>query len=133
MKIKIAALSIFFFLAACTSTDPLTFVQDFEARHAIQNSGSNLDHSNLANQYADFAKEMQAKIEEISHKLNSSSFSKSAQRKKSRVAYKIRKYEQAAKESIEKADYHKKMAAQQTNRESAAKIMQPNRNRTKVQ
>ncbi len=127
-----AALPIFVLLVACAPMKPLTTsTQDIETRHAIQDSGSNLDHAGLAKQYDDLAKEMQAKVkaqkEAIKHKPRTCYFGKNGRNVKSHVNYKIYEYEQAAKESLEKAAYHRSMAVEQTNQKSTIKAKQFNK------
>ncbi len=81
------------------------------------------DHEALANQFENLAQEMQAKVEEqkdiVNHKPRSSYFGKNGQNIKSHVAYKIRKYEQAAAEYLKQAAYHHKIATEQTKMKSA--------------
>lgn len=76
-----------------------------------------VDHEALAHYFEGEAMEMQAKIEEQEEALNrkphSSFFGKHGQYIEEHVAYKISKYEKIAKESLNKAAYHKEMAAKQ--------------------
>ncbi len=74
-------------------------------------AASAAEHDVLASQFENLAKEMQAKVEEISHKPSSSYFGKNARRNKSHAVNKIRKYEKAAAEYAEKAAHHHQLAA----------------------
>ena len=71
-------------------------------------AASAAEHDALASQFENLTKEMQAKVEEISHKPRSSYFGRNARRNKSHATNKIRKYEKAAAEYVEQADYHHK-------------------------
>lgn len=77
-----------------------------------------VNHKALVHYFENEAKEMQAKIEEqkeaLKHKPHSSFFGKHGQYIEEHVAYKISKYEKIAKKSLNKAAYHKKMAAEQS-------------------
>lgn len=77
-----------------------------------------VNHEALAQYFEDEAKKMQAKIEEqkeaLSHKPRTSFFGKHGQYIEEHVDYKIRKYEKIEKESLNKAAYHKKKAAEQS-------------------
>ncbi len=68
----------------------------------------------LASEFENLAKEMHAKVDEISHKSRSRYFGKNARRHKSRVTNKIRKYEKAASEYAEQAAHHHQLAAGQS-------------------
>ncbi len=72
-----------------------------------------VNHEALAHYFEGEANKMQAKIEELkealSRKPRSSFFGKHGQYINEHVAYKINKYEKIAKESLNKAAYHKKM------------------------
>lgn len=73
------------------------------------------DHAALASEYESLAKEMQAKIEEqkeiLEHKPRTSRFGKHGKDVKSHIAYKIHMFEQAEQEYLEKAAYHRAIAA----------------------
>ncbi len=77
-----------------------------------------VNHEALVHYFEGEAKKMQAKIEEqkeaLNHKPHSSFFGKHGQYIEEHVAYKIGKYEKIAIESLNKAAYHKKMAAEQS-------------------
>ena len=77
-------------------------------------AASAAEHDALASQFENLAKEMHAKVDEISHKPSSSYFGKNARRNKSHAANKIRKYEKAASEYVEQAAYHHQLAAGQS-------------------
>ncbi len=83
-------------------------------------AASAAEHDALANKFESLAKEMQVKIEEISHKPRSSYFGKNARRNKSHAVNKIRKYEKAAAEYVEQAAYHHKLAAGQSELDSVS-------------
>lgn len=87
------------------------------------------DHDVLAGQFESLAKEMQAKVAEqkdiFNHKPRSSYFGRNGQRVKSHVAYKIRKYEKAAADYLEQADYHHAIAVEQTKLKPVANQNQP--------
>ncbi len=99
-------LSIFAFMLITTQVSSLAASQDV------------VNHEALAHFFEDEAKEMRAKIEEqkeaLSHKPHSSFFGKHGQYIDEHVAYKINKYEKIEKESLNKAAYHKKKAAEQS-------------------
>ncbi|SFK31802.1 hypothetical protein SAMN05216302_100418 [Nitrosomonas aestuarii] len=92
-----------------------------EAGYGAQNNVSTHNHFALAEQYENLAKEMQAKATEqmeiLEHKPRSSFFGKNGQHIKSHIAYKISTFEQAAQDNLEKAAYHKAVAAAQTSPE----------------
>ena len=84
---------------------------------AFAKSESNdLDHSFLAAQYENLAKEMQAKAEQqkdiFKNKPRSSYFGKNGQSIQKRVKFRIHKYEEAATEYFAKAEYHTIAAAE---------------------
>ncbi len=79
-----------------------------------------VEHDALASKFENLAKEMQAKVEEISHKPRSSYFGKNARRNKSHAENKIRKYEKAAAEYTELAAYHHQLAIGQSELDSVA-------------
>lgn len=120
----ITLISMFTLLAACASTDSLTSSQNIETPSHIQDSGSNIDHVALAEHHEKLADDFQVKVKEqeeiLKHKPRSSYFGKHGRNVKSHVAYKIREYNKAIQENLEKASYHRKLAAEQFNRESAA-------------
>lgn len=132
----LTVISMLTLLAACASTDSLSPAQNVETHSIIQNSGSDFDHDALAEQHEKFAKEMQAKVKEqeeiLKNKSRSSHFGKNGRNIKSHVAFKIREYKQAAEENLEKATYHRKLADEQSNRESAAKVHQSDDQRNKI-
>lgn len=109
-------LSIFFLLIASVSISSFAFAQ---------NERNNRDHLALAAQYKNAAIEMQAKVEQqkeiFNNKPRSSYLGRNGQRIVKRVTSRIQKYEEAAKENFAKADYHTKIAAQQSGVESVAK------------
>ncbi len=89
-------------------------------------AASAAEHDALASQFENLAKEMQAKVEEISHKPRSSYFGKNARRNKSHATNKIRKYEKAAAEYAEQAAYHHQLAGEQSELNSVASQNQIN-------
>jgi len=120
----ITLVSLFGLLAACASTDSVTSTQNTETLSNIQDGGSNIDHIALAEHHEKLADDLQTKVKEqeeaLKHKPRSSYFGKHGRNVKSHVAYKIREYNKAIQENLEKASYHRKLAAEQFNRESAA-------------
>lgn len=123
-----AVLSMLALLVACAPMDSRTSVLDIETRDAAQNNRGDFDHDALVKQYEDLAREMQAKVQEqeeiFEHKPQSSHFGKHGRSIKSHVTYKIRKYKKAAQEYLEKAAYHQKLAAEQTDQKLIAKPSQ---------
>lgn len=132
----ITLISMFTLLTACASTDSLTSAQNIETLSTIQDSGNNIDHNALAEHHEKLAEEFQAKVkaqeEVLEHKPRSSYFGKHGRNVKSHVAFKIREYNKAIQESLEKASYHRKIAAEQLNRESAAQMQQENEQKNKI-
>mgnify|MGYP000418649813 CR=1 FL=1 len=117
----ITVLSIFAFLIFGVSTNSFASAQDHE---------KNLSHEALANQYENLAQEMLAKVDEkkaaLMSKPNSSYFGKTGINQKARLKNKISKYEKAAIEYSQKASYHQKIAAEQIDGRSVAKLNQGN-------
>ena len=109
-------------LTACASMTPLT-----ETHHAVDGVAFDKlkkhEHEALANEFNNKANEMWAKAEEkkvlLKHKSYSSQFGKNRKNAKSRIKYKIHKYEQAAAKYREIADGHQKMAIELTSLQSA--------------
>lgn len=101
--------------------------------HNASDNSSSPNHTALARQYENLANEMLAKAQEqkaiIEHKPRTSFLGKNGQHIKSHIAYKIRQFEQAAQENLEKAAYHKTMAtdpAQSGNQINKAKMKSGN-------
>lgn len=134
MKLKIGkyftVFPIFALLVACAPMSPITSIHDSEALNATQSNESKLDHNALAKQYENLAREMQAKEREqeelLEHKPRSSFFGKNRRNSRSQVALKAHEYEHAAQEYLEKADFHRKIAAMQADQKSAAKMNRDN-------
>ncbi|GJL75330.1 hypothetical protein [Nitrosomonas sp.] len=117
----IAVISMFALLMACAPVSPLTSARDIGVNLTQPGKGSH-DHETLARQYKKLAEEMQAKAEEQHEVLehsHTSRFGKNAKSAKSRIALKIRKYEQAQQEYQEKAAYHRTLADKQMANKSA--------------
>ncbi len=111
----IAIISMFTLLMACAPVSPLTSARDIGV-DLTQPGKNNHDHEALARQYEKLVEEMQAKAEEQHEVLehsHTSRFGKNAKSTKSRIALKIRKYEQAQQEYKEKAAYHRTLADKQ--------------------
>lgn len=91
---------------------------------AVQVKESDVNHAVLARQYERLANKMEAKIqrqvEAFNNKPRTSFFGKHGQHIKEHVTYKIRRYEKIAQENLEKAAYHRKIAREQSLRESVA-------------
>ncbi|PTN12694.1 hypothetical protein [Nitrosomonas aestuarii] len=112
----LAIISMFALLIACAPVSPLISAQDNGA-DIIQPGKGNHNHDALAQQYEKLAEEMQAKAEEQLEALehsHTSRFGKNAKNTKSRIALKIRSYEQAQQEYKEKAAYHRSLAGKST-------------------
>ena len=109
----------FIIFAAPTSS----FASEFDS--TASNSQGNVDHNAMANFYENQAKEMQARIEEqieaLSHKPRSSFFGKHGKNIRKHVEFKIDQFEKAAEDNLQKAAYHKNMAAEQSGRPAYAK------------
>ena len=77
-----------------------------------------VNHLTLAQQYKQQADEYQAKIEEeieaVRNKPRSAFFGRNAKTFKQHVEFKLRNFEMAVAENLEKAAYHEKMAAEQS-------------------
>ncbi|MCP5246118.1 MAG: hypothetical protein H6937_09290 [Burkholderiales bacterium] len=76
-----------------------------------------VNHLTLAQQYKQQAEEYQAKIEEeieaVRNKPRTAFFGRNAKTFKQHVEFKLRNFEMAMTENLEKAAYHEKMAAEQ--------------------
>lgn len=137
-----AALFMLGLLASCAQLGSLE-VQNADTLRAAQNTRSNVDHDNLAKHYENTAKEMQVKVEEqkklMQHYEDKSYlYGTNGQTFQAHTSAMIRSYERAARESLNEAAFHRKMAAelvkrdyatpaetpsQRNNRENKAKIM----------
>ncbi len=126
----LTVLPIIALLVACAPMSPQSSAQEITNSSFIRDNGSNFDHDTLAEQHENLAREMQAKIEEqkniLKNKSRSGYFGKNGRNIKSHVTFKIREYKKAVQENLEKAAYHRKLAAKQSDQESAAKIHQEN-------
>ncbi|MEK6708690.1 MAG: hypothetical protein AAB286_03260 [Pseudomonadota bacterium] len=126
-------------LASCAQLDSFE-VQNANTR---KNARTHADHDDLAKQYENTAKEMQVKAEEQKKLLQhyedkSYLYGTNGQTFQAHTSAMIRSYERAARESLNEATFHRKMAAelakrdyatpaetpsQRNNRENKAKIM----------
>lgn len=95
----------------------------------FESSTEDLSHAALVRQYENSAREMQINIEAqqilLRRKLGYGGFKKNGWRYKSRAAFRIRGYKKAAREYLEKAAYHHRMAAKDA--KSVVKHNQVNR------
>ena len=123
-------------LVACAPMSPLTSAQNIESRSTIQDSERDFDHDTLAMRHENLAREMQAKVEEqeeiLKNKSRSGYFGKNGRNIKSHVGFKIREYKQAVQENLEKAAYHRKLSAEQSDRKPAVKVHQNNDQKNKI-
>lgn len=123
------AFSILAFFITAVSMSSLAFSQNIETNSAMSGEGD-FDHNTLARQYDNLAQEMLTKAEEekaeIVSKPNTSFFGKTGMRHKARLKNKIYKYEKAAAEYLDKAGYHRKIAAGQTDGKLTAEVNQHN-------
>ena len=117
-------LSIFAFMVIAMPMSSIAAEQGEAVNTTILNGKGNVDHNVLTHYYEDQAKEMQAKIEEqveaFNHKPSTSFLGRNGQRIKKHVIYKIHEYEKAAKENLQKAAYHEKMAEEQAHQQKFA-------------
>lgn len=117
------ALSILGLLASCTQLGSLE-VQNADTRKAAQNARTRDDHDNLAKQYENTAKEMQAKAEEQKKLLQhyddrSYIYGTNGQTFQAHTSALLRRYERATRESLNEATFHREMAAELAKREYA--------------
>lgn len=107
----------------------------YDKTHAIfESSTEDLGHAALARQYENSAREMQTNIKAqqvlLRRKLGYGDFKKNGWRYKSRAAFRIRGYKKAAREYLEKAAYHHRMAAEKA--KSVVKQNQVNRSESSM-
>ena len=105
-------------------------IQDENTRRAAQNAGTHADHDNLAKQYENTAKEMQVKVEEQKKLLQhyedkSYLYGTNGQTFQAHTSAMIRSYERAARESLNEATFHRKMAAELAKRDYATPAETP--------
>lgn len=97
----------------------------------LERNAENLSHVTLARQYENSAREMQANIEAqqtlLRRKLGYGNFKKNGWRYKSRAAHRIRGYKKAAREYLEKAAYHHRMATENIKSKSVSEQNHINR------
>ncbi|SFQ11683.1 hypothetical protein SAMN05216419_10665 [Nitrosomonas cryotolerans] len=93
---------------------------------SVQDNSNELDHDILAKQHENSARKMQAQIKEqediLKNKPRGSYYGRTGQKIKSRVAHRIHQYEKIATAHQDKATYHYKMAAEQSNGQTSAQI-----------
>ncbi len=93
---------------------------------SVQDSSNELNHDILAKQHENSARRMQVQIKEqediLKNKPRGSYYGRTGQKIKARVAHRIHQYEKTATAHQDKATYHYKMAAEQTNGQTSAQI-----------
>ena len=109
----LATISLLTFLSFALPVTAFAVDQD-----AAFNNQDNVNHSELAQYYKAQADEYKAKIEEeieaVRNKPRSAFFGRNAKTFKQHVEFKLRNFEMAVAENLEKAAYHEKMAAEQS-------------------
>ena len=124
-------LAMFSLLSACAQLGQQE-AQNIDARNAI----TYIDHEQLANYYADQAKEMAAKAEEkkqvlIQYENHSNKYGRRGLDIASHAQANIRYYEQATNEAVKQAGFHQKIAADLRKRESAVNTESPDQQNQK--
>lgn len=113
-----AVYMIFTLVFACAAMNSFASGQYGKTHAKFESNAKDVDHDTLARQYEGLASKMQANIKEqqtlLRRKLGYGNFKKNGWRFKSRAAFRIRGYKEAAKEYLKKAAYHHKMAAEKT-------------------
>lgn len=109
----------------------------YDKTHAIfERSAEDLGHATLAYQYENSARKMQASIKAqqilLRRKLGYGNFKKNGWRYKSRAAFRIRGFKKAAREYLEKAAYHHRMAAKKVKSKSVAEQNQIKRSESSM-
>ncbi len=105
-------------------------VQNDDTRKAAQNARTPVDHDNLAKYFENSAKEMQVKAEEqrklLQHYEDKSYlYGSNGQIFQAHTSAMIRSYERAARENLNEAVFHLKMAAELAKRDYAAPAETP--------
>ena len=123
VKILYAALSMLGLLASCAQLGSFE-AQNTDIGKAAQNTRTHADHDNLAKQYENTAKEMQVKAEEqrklLQHYEDKSYlYGTNGQTFQAHTSAMIRSYERAARESLNEATFHRKVAAELAKRDYA--------------
>ncbi|MDQ3186610.1 MAG: hypothetical protein M3Q16_09200 [Pseudomonadota bacterium] len=116
-------------LASCAQTGALE-VQNDNTRKAAQNARTYADHDSLAKRYENTAKELRVKAEEQKKLLQhyddkSYLYGRQGQDFQSHTLALMRKYEQAAEETITQAAFHHRMASELAKRDYAAPAETP--------
>ncbi|MEK7721246.1 MAG: hypothetical protein AAB359_02525 [Elusimicrobiota bacterium] len=124
-----AALSMLGLLASCAQLGALE-AQNADTRSATQNTRTYADHDNLAKHYENTAKEMQVKAEEQKKLLQqyedkSYFYGTNGQTFQAHTSANIRSYERALRENLDKAAFHREMAAELAKREYATPAETP--------
>ncbi len=109
----------FFILTACAQMSPVN-PQDIVAR----NAKTHQEHNSLASYYDNLAKEMGGKATQKKDLLgdyeeHSYYYGRGGQDFKAHTEANLRYYEEATREALKKADFHRKIAAELLNREYA--------------
>lgn len=105
-------------------------VQNADTRKAVQNARTPVDHDNLAKYFENTAKEMQVKVEEqrklLQHYEDKSYlYGTNGQTFRAHTSAMIRSYERAARENLNEAAFHLKMAAELAKRDYATSAETP--------
>jgi low affinity Fe/Cu permease len=115
---NLTALSLLAFILIVLPVQTFAADQDAVFDSTVLNSQNGTDHKTLAQYYRHQVDTLQAKIEDqidaLNHKPRSSFFGRNGQHIKKHVEFKIHQYEMAIADSMEKAEYHQKMAAEQS-------------------
>jgi hypothetical protein len=121
-------LSMLGLLTSCAQTQMRSSeAQHAHARGAAKDVGTHVDHSNLAKQYENMARELLAKAEERKKLLQhyeekSYLYGRQAQDMQSRAWALLHKYEKATKETVKQAAFHRKMALELAKSDYATQV-----------
>lgn len=123
-------------LISCAQMGPID-TQVADDRKATSNAKTHSEHNKLANYYDDLAKEMSAKAEEKKESLadyneHSYYYGRQGQDFKSHTLANIRYYEQAVEDSVQQANFHRKIAAELLQRDRAMANNPPDRQEIKA-
>ena len=120
-------------LISCAQMGPIA-TQVADDRKATSNAKTHSEHNKLANYYDNLAKEMSAKVEEKKESLadyNEHSYYYGRQGQ-SHTRANIRYYEQAVEDSVQQANFHRKIAAELLQRDRAMANNPPDRQEIKA-
>lgn len=115
---NLTALSLLAFILIALPVQTFAADQDAVFDSTVLNSQNGADHKTLAQYHMHQVDTLQAKIEDqidaLNHKPRSSFFGRNGQHIKKHVEFKIHLYELAIADNMKKAEYHQKMAAEQS-------------------